>query len=118
MHLPLTRHRAAPRNSPRLVDDEGNPVSDSDEDEVGSAGAANPTTPQDAPLSPDGGGGGARESSFVCDVSATLGCDLELLPTRLCGCGSEVDDEAACAELASAFEPQPDNSRPKKAVSL
>ena len=40
-----------PRNSPRLVDDEGNPVSDSDEDEVGSAGA-NPTTPQDAPLSP------------------------------------------------------------------
>ena len=39
------------RKSPRLVDDEGNPVSDSDENEVGSAGAS-PTTPQDAPLSP------------------------------------------------------------------
>ena len=51
-----------------------------------------------------GGGGGARASSFAFDVSASLGCDLELLPTRLCGCGSEVDDEAACAELAGCGE--------------
>ena len=67
-----------------------------------------------------GGGGGARASSFAFDVSASLGCDLELLPARLCGCGSEVDNEgeAACAELA--FEPEIEAEPPvrKKAVLL